>query len=208
MAANNSITPRRLSTAVDETALMPEADFFGPPPLIDGEDPAAYQALNRRVSVAVRPRDFIEETWVWEVVALFWEAQRWRRLKAAFLRTVEYKGVEKTIEPLLEFLTAEPLSKRWARREPEALKEVSDLLTKSDLTIDAVMGQALVLNLDAVERIDRLLASAEARRNNALREIERHRASFGAHLRAAVQEAEDTEYTDVETGQASVAPEQ
>ena len=56
-------------------------------------------------------------------------------------------------------------------------------------------------NLHRFERLDRMLASAEARRNNALREIDRHRSAFGAAVRQAIDEAEDVEFRDVETGE-------
>ena len=46
-----------------------------------------------------------------------------------------------------------------------------------------------------------MLGSSETRRNNALREIERHRAAFGAWMRNAVDEVEDAEFRDVETGE-------
>ena len=42
-----------------------------------------------------------------------------------------------------------------------------------------------------------MIASAEARRGNALREIDRHRAALGAALRA-ISEAKDAEYTELE----------
>ncbi len=51
-----------------------------------------------------------------------------------------------------------------------------------------------------------MLASSEARRNNALREIERHRAALGAAVRQAVDEIQDAEFRDVETGEVGGAP--
>ena len=48
-----------------------------------------------------------------------------------------------------------------------------------------------------------MLASAEARRNNALREIDRHRDAAGAAVRQAIDEVEDVEFRDVETGEVS-----
>jgi hypothetical protein len=36
--------------------------------------------------------------------------------------------------------------------------------------------------------------------NNALREIDRHREAFGAAMRQAVDEVQDAEFRDVETG--------
>jgi hypothetical protein len=64
----------------------------------------------------------------------------------------------------------------------------------------------LELKLDVFERIDRMLASAEARRNNALREIDRHREAAGAAARRALDQVEDVEFRDVETGETSGAP--
>ena len=56
------------------------------------------------------------------------------------------------------------------------------------------------------ERFDRLLESSEARRNKALREIERHRAAFGAAMRQAIDEVQDAEFRDVDTGEVVGAP--
>jgi hypothetical protein len=39
------------------------AQFFGPPPLIAGEDPAQYEAMRDQISAAVGPLDFLEEIW-------------------------------------------------------------------------------------------------------------------------------------------------
>ena len=49
-------------------------------------------------------------------------------------------------------------------------------------------------------------ASAEARRNNALREIDRHREATGAAVRRAIDEVEDVEFRDIETGKSSGEP--
>jgi hypothetical protein len=43
------------------------------------------------------------------------------------------------------------------------------------------------------ERIDRMTQMAEARRDSALREIERHRAGFGRLLRRALAQAEEAQ---------------
>jgi hypothetical protein len=118
-----------------------------------------------------------------------------------------HEGLGKILEPLLEPLLGElsedfgdpvgNLVKRWARCEPKALKEVERLLASAGLTMDDVMAQTLALKLDEVERIDRLIASAEARRNNCLHELARHRETLGATLRLAVQEAEDAKFVEV-----------
>jgi hypothetical protein len=44
-----------------------------------------------------------------------------------------------------------------------------------------------------------MIASAEARRNAVLREIERHRATLGRELRRLVPEAEDAQFEVIES---------
>ena len=68
---------------------------------------------------------------------------------------------------------------KWAAGDKEARKEVEAALAKAGLTIDEVTAKTLEKKLDFFQRLDRMLASAEARRNNALREIDRHRDALG-----------------------------
>jgi hypothetical protein len=78
---------------------------------------------------------------------------------------------------------------------------VEAVIDKAQLSVDDTMAKAFESKLDIFERLDRMLASAEARRNMALREIDRHRSTFGAAVRQAIEEAEDVEFQDVETGE-------
>jgi hypothetical protein len=52
--------------------------------------------------------------------------------------------------------------------------------------------------LDKLERFNRLIASAEWRRNATLREVERRRASFADKLRREVGKIEDAEFQTIE----------
>ena len=67
--------------------------------------------------------------------------------------------------------------------------------------MEDVMAETLEDKIEPFERFDRMLASSEARRNNALREIERHRAALGAVMRQAIDEVQDAEFRDVEIGE-------
>jgi hypothetical protein len=58
-----------------------QAALFGPPPLLEGEDPEAYNRLLHQVTAAVKPRDIFEKIWVADIVHLTWEILRWRRLQ-------------------------------------------------------------------------------------------------------------------------------
>jgi hypothetical protein len=78
----------------------------------------------------------------------------------------------------------------------------SRLLRESELTMDAVMAQALQIALNDIERIDGMIMKAEARRNAALREIERHRAALADALRRATERVRDAEFKEVGCDQA------
>ncbi|HEY2231135.1 MAG TPA: hypothetical protein VGI22_26045 [Xanthobacteraceae bacterium] len=64
--------------------------------------------------------------------------------------------------------------------------------------LEAIAAQGLCRRLDNVERIDRMIMTAEARRNATLREIDRHRETLGRRLRQAVVEAEDAAFEVVD----------
>jgi len=64
------------------------------------------------------------------------------------------------------------LAEAWAARQRSAIKRVDKLLASAGLTMDAVMAQALSLKLDDIERIDRMIATAEGRRNAEIKVID------------------------------------
>jgi len=127
------------------------ARFFGPPPLIAGEDPAQYERIRAQISAAVQPLDFLEEIWVNDVVNHVWEMLRLRLL----------------------------------------------MVDLHDEDLRVVLTAALALKIDKMERIDRMITGAEARRNVAHREIDRHRATLAAALRQAADEVLDAEFKKI-----------
>jgi hypothetical protein len=170
--------------------------LLGPRPLIDGEDGTDYDSILERISADVAPKDFVEEIWVRNVVDLVWESIRLRHLKSQLLRAAAHEGLARVLTPLLDWARANQLSKQWALGEEQATAEVERLLDRAGLTIDAVMAQTLAARIDDVERIDRMVTIAEARRDAVLREIRSRRAAFGQALRRA-GEAIDAEFEDV-----------
>ena len=186
-------------------------ECLGRPPLIPGDDAAGYDTLLARVSGAVRPRNVIEEAWVRDVVDLLWEAVRLRRLKAALMTACADMGLQKLLTGLDVPGDTYELARRWAARELEAAGRVDAILNAAGLGMEHVMARTLRQNIAEIERIERMIASLEARRAAALREIERYRGAFGADLRHAAQEAEtveDAEFEDVPASAPAAAPAQ
>ena len=62
----------------------------------------------------------------------------------------------------------------------------------------AVMALTLSHNIDAIERIDRMIALAEARRSHILEEVARHRATLGYELGRTVQQIDCDELRMIE----------
>jgi hypothetical protein len=177
-------------------ARTPCRALLGPRPLIDGEDGTNYDVILERISADVAPADFVEEIWVRNVVDLVWESVRLRRLKSQLLHAAAHEGLDLVLTPLIDWVDARQLSRKWASGDEEAVCEVERLLDRAGLTIDAVMAQTLAARIDDVERIDRMIIIAEVRRDAVLREIRSRRLAFGQALRRAGQ-AIDAEFEDV-----------
>jgi hypothetical protein len=174
----------------------PRLALLGPRPLIDGEDETNYDVILERISADVAPADFVEEIWVRNVVDLVWDSIRLRRLKSQLLHAAAPEGLERVLTPLLDWASVRRLSDKWASGDEEALCEVERLLGKAGLTMDDVMAETLAARIDDVERIDRMVIIAEARRDAVLREIRSRRADFAQALRRA-GDAIDAEFEDV-----------
>jgi hypothetical protein len=150
-----------------------------------------YDDLLTRISTAMKPTDILEAIWVREVLDLVWETFRLRRLKWTLLTATAVEGLTKVLQPLIGWGQGDDLARAWAAREPSAIKRVEKILASADLNMDAVMAQTLSVKLDDIERIDRMIAMAETRRNMTLREVDRHRETLSQNLRQAVQQLED-----------------
>jgi hypothetical protein len=93
---------------------------------------------------------------------------------------------------------AKELVHGYAQHEPAAVTLVDELLGSAGTSIEALTADALKEEFDYIERIDRLTAIAEDRRNGCLNEIERRRLVFGQTLRRTVQEIEEDEVEMIE----------
>jgi hypothetical protein len=200
---------------------------FGPAPILEGEDSAAYDALLAGVSAAVKPSDIFEEMLIHDFVDNTWESMRFRRIKQVIVSESIPAKLESLLAPRLHrrhkkqenisekpvasyglLLMPEPpgpyvpgpevaLVKKWQKHEPQAVKRVEIILAEAGLSIDNAIARALIENFEPVERCDRLRTVAEARRNAALREIDRHRAA--KQSRGYVRARDDLEGEIVES---------
>lgn len=180
------------------TAIVKVRSLLGPAPVLSVENAAEYQSLFNRIADAVQPQDALEEFWVRDIADLIWETLRLRRMKVELLRTASKEGLERVLEALGRSPRfGSGLIDSWMRRDPDQVAEVAAWLEEAGLTEDAILAQALVENLDAFDKIDRMITQTESRRNAMLREIDRHREAVAQRLRQASHAIEDAQFMEV-----------
>jgi hypothetical protein len=119
-----------------------------------------------RFAELVEPNDIIEWCWVKDLTDHAWEIRRLRRFKVWFFEIQHDKA-----------------------REFEAILSVGRVANKSP--DEKKWAEVLIDQPDKYANIDKLIASAESRRNRTLREIERHRSDLARRLRQASEDAVD-----------------
>ncbi len=188
-------------------ALPRHLDFlFEERPLLPGEDSRQYDTLLRTVVTQVKPADVIEAIWVKDIVDLIWEAKRLRGWRVQLLTQARFEAATTLVMPILEAQNqnaftpdfehrreAEALALGWLNGGADDANALLDLLRARGLTVTDVTAQAFRLKLAEIERIERMIASADHRRDALLREVERKRAGLGRHLRAAAADVIDVE---------------
>jgi hypothetical protein len=146
------------SKAISPTSL------YGPPPVLEGEDSAAYDELFGRVCAAVKPVDVIDEMLMDDGMASEWEVLRWRRLKLSLIRAYGLKALEEFLRDKLDYgqyrkhftdkLTtilqdnpaedqaedfAQTLAHQCARNEPDAIDKVNEILASIGQKMDDIL---------------------------------------------------------------------
>src|ERR1700760_1543441 len=109
--------------------------------------------------------------WVRDVLDLLWETTRLRRLEAELMHAAAHEGLKRLLHPLVGFMLLNELVEGWARRNPETVKKVNEILSQAGLGEEAITAQTLAAELDTFEKIDRMIMQTEARRHVVLREV-------------------------------------
>jgi hypothetical protein len=196
--------------------------FFGPPPLLDGEDPALYDELVGRMCAAVKPVDMIDELFVADVVFLEWDIMRWRRLKVGLLQAslrdalqeflkqrlgLDYEAyAEDFAEILAEFLAESPqkdiaeqaneLAHQYARSQPDAIKKVRLSLKADGIDADRTLGQ--ILEQAKVQRAKRLVRPYARREPEAIERVNEFLSSSGRTMHDLMVEALPGKFDEIE----------
>jgi hypothetical protein len=186
--------------------LRPE--IWGPPPLLKGEDSAAFNKFLAKVIATVKPVDFLEEILVRDVVDIDWEIVRLRRLKSDLVNQAFRDKIKEALGRLQtngnsnddetddenDEIDIDALASGWAVGDRAATRKVEEILKAGNVTFQDLLTRASLYRLGEIERIDRLIMTSEARRNATLREIDRHRQILGQQRRRVPEQIDDAKY--------------
>ncbi len=164
------------------------------------EDKKAFKQLMLQIAAAVEPRDYIEWLWVKDVADNTWDILRARRAKAVRLSLARKSAIRDIIRihsndgsfsmelELGDEQMAE--AQRVVDGDSRAKARFAVMLNTIGLTDQSVMDAAYNREIEHIERLQKLIDNAVARRDSILREVDRRRDATAKRLRLAVVEAE------------------
>ena len=154
-------------------------------PLLITESKAEFDRIRDALDDEIKPRGIVEQIYVADIAYLCWEILRLRRSKAAIANSAFRTALKDLLTRVLYKpgeLDRNKLARDWFS-DPKVKKQIADLLREFDLDESAIEAEAIRKSADDLERIDRLMASAEMRRDKALVCVTQYRGDFGALLR-------------------------
>ena len=149
---------------------------------------------------AVSPADAIEAIWTKDVVDKIWEVHRLQRLKARLLEAGREQALETILRDALPmdpgdigagYLDTPRVAAGWATGKTQDVKQVGKFLQGRGLDAETITATSLVRNLSEIERIERMIGNAEARRDAVLRDLERRRESIARRLRRVAEDVQE-----------------
>jgi uncharacterized protein YdcH (DUF465 family) len=166
MSAKTATNPAMPSLVPPEVQAL-----FGDPPLMRGEDVGLYNKLMAQFTKLIEPTDMIEWWWVKDITDHTWEIRRLRRFKVLFVE-LRRDGVVESRE-MFATLRADEDAEYVPVPVPDSEKDSAELFMRL---------------VDQYKSVDKMIASAELRRDRTLREIERRREHLARRVRKASDE--------------------
>jgi hypothetical protein len=158
------------------------APFLQKPPMLISESADEFDVMQEALEREIKPRGFIEQMYVADISATHWEVLRLRRCKAVIIIAAVPTALANLLQKLLKEPGAGGLAQRWFT-DPEAKKQISETLGQFGLNETAIEAEAIRMSSADLQRLDRMLASLESRRNKALRCIDEYRDRLARRLR-------------------------
>jgi hypothetical protein len=178
------------------------------PALVRGEDPKEYRRIFSAVRAALMPADIIERFWVDDIVDCVWEVDRLRRIQTELLEdNVGHTEYSQLSDDELNAEIAR-LMEETGLVSPENLIGLPKVTNHERIAKERVLhdgngggrqrprlAAAYKKHGPELDRISRMIATRESRRDTVLRELERYRESR-ARRSPAAEDIVDAEFTE------------
>lgn len=180
-----------------ERSLIPSS------PVLISESAKDFNAIRNNLIRDLKPPGIVGQMYVEDIAQLTWEIIRLHRCKSVIINLQFQEALKRVLLNLSAFdsqvnMKYKELACDWFT-DGSAKKYVLDFLKQFQLDESAIEAEAVRLAFSDLEVIDRLLASAESRRNKALRCIAELRGGFATQLRQRSDEIIDGEVIAEET---------
>jgi len=164
-------------------------DFFGPPPLLRGEDEALYRALLSEVERMIEPKTILDRMDARDITDKIWEAQRYKRLEPRLIESASVSALAHVLLPIFDLDHARAFEAANMYYGQDSLKHklAADLLSPYKITDEMILAKALAQNSGQLGSIDKLVTTRERSRNDVFKDRERRR--LNAAKLANIEEA-------------------
>jgi hypothetical protein len=195
----------------------PSLKFIDMPVVLLGEDSTEYAQLRQQIEDYVRPLDIFEKMYVSDLAYYSWDSLRYRKAvtklidssrEAALARVIgrllpwekpkQREFIEVLLENPLDFEPSRPqpsqaqlLAEGYLSNDKAAVEKVDRLMKERGVSWDAVRAEAISMNLDEIDRLKRMILTADSFRSALLGELDRHRASPVRRFSASMQQIEN-----------------
>jgi hypothetical protein len=172
------------------------SDFSEQSAVLRTESKDGFAKLLEALNQEVKPTSLIERMFVRDVANLLWEIMRLRRIKAGIINNAFQPALKQILQQIQFEPTSLPsptlraasdrLAYDWLFSQ-ESKDRVSSLLQEAGLDEFAVEAEAFRMTIDDIEKVDRALAFAEARRDKSLRMIAECKESLSARIQQSAE---------------------
>lgn len=186
------------TTTVDMKNIVARYSKYSP--LLDGEDEQEFTAFQLSCIHAIQPANAIEEVWVMDFINYTWESMRLRRMKVALIHSNRQKAVECLLYDHSSGFSLDESDKAeaWSKGDEDTVAHVNKFMKTHGLDDEAIVANALQLCIQDFERLDRLIASYDFRRDKVIQELDRRRELLARRAREVADNVQDAEYEDLQ----------
>jgi hypothetical protein len=171
----------------------PAMTHFSKPVLLPGESEVEFLALRERIVQEIEPKGEIERICLDDILELLWEILRLRRYRTLIITNTIPAAIRNLYKQLgydADFLNnteteteATEMAKAYFHVGAAAKKKFMKVLSRAGLDGPALEAEAFRIAISDLERLDKMLAALERRRNKALRFIAEYRQGLAIQIR-------------------------